>query len=119
MSAVEAGLSEFVIRFLVGGCAVSVFALLGDLFKPKSFAGLFGSAPSVALASLGLAAGKNGPSFASTEARFMIIGAVALFVYTSLVSYFLARPRRKALTASLAAAPSWFLISFGLWLAFR
>ena len=112
-------MSELVIRFLIGGFVVSVFAMMGDLFKPKSFAGLFGSAPSVALASLGLAAGKNGASFASTEAKFMIVGAVALFVYTSSISYFLGNCRRKALTISLAAAPSWFAVAFGLWFAFR
>jgi len=31
---------------------VSAFAVIGDLFKPKSFGGLFGAAPSVALATL-------------------------------------------------------------------
>jgi hypothetical protein len=38
----------------VGGVVVSLFAILGDTLKPKSFAGLFGAAPSVALATLGL-----------------------------------------------------------------
>ena len=47
-------MSQILIRFLVGGAVVSVFALIGDLVKPKSFAGLFGAAPSVALATLGL-----------------------------------------------------------------
>jgi hypothetical protein len=45
--------SQIFIRFLVGGAVVSVFAVIGDLLKPKSFAGLFGAAPSVALATLG------------------------------------------------------------------
>ena len=45
---------QILIRFLVGGAMVSVFALIGDVLKPKSFAGLFGAAPSVALATLGL-----------------------------------------------------------------
>jgi hypothetical protein len=44
---------QILIRFLVGGAVVSVFALIGDVLKPKSFAGLFGAAPSVALATLG------------------------------------------------------------------
>ncbi len=47
-------MNEIILRFLIGGAVVSAFALLGDLFKPKSFAGLFGAAPSVALATLGL-----------------------------------------------------------------
>ena len=40
---------------LVGGIVVSVFAMLGDMLRPKSFAGLFGAAPSVALATLCIA----------------------------------------------------------------
>ena len=32
---------EILVRFLIGGIAVSFFSVLGDLFKPKSFAGLF------------------------------------------------------------------------------
>ena len=43
-------MSEYVIRFLVGGAVVSAFSMLGDVLKPKSFAGLFAAAPSVALA---------------------------------------------------------------------
>jgi len=38
------------VRFLAGGIAVSAFAALGDTLRPKSFAGLFGAAPSIALA---------------------------------------------------------------------
>jgi uncharacterized protein DUF3147 len=45
--------SQILVRFLIGGVAVSAFAVLGDLLKPKSFAGLFGAAPSIALAALG------------------------------------------------------------------
>ena len=46
---------ERLLRAVIGGVVVSAFALLGDVFQPKRFAGLFGAAPSVALASLGLA----------------------------------------------------------------
>ena len=48
-------MTEYVIRFLAGGVVVSAFAMLGDLLRPKSFAGLFGAAPSVALTTLGIA----------------------------------------------------------------
>ena len=43
---------EYGLRFLAGGIAVSGFAALGDVLRPKSFAGLFGAAPSIALATL-------------------------------------------------------------------
>jgi hypothetical protein len=48
-------MTEYVVRFFVGGAVVSAFAMLGDALQPKSFAGLFGAAPSVALATLGIA----------------------------------------------------------------
>ena len=34
-------MKELVLRFLIGGTLVSVFAFVGDLLRPKSFAGLF------------------------------------------------------------------------------
>ncbi len=44
-------MKEILLRFVIGGIVVSTFAILADLFKPKSFPiGLFGAAPSVALA---------------------------------------------------------------------
>jgi hypothetical protein len=47
-------MTQLVFRFAVGGLVVSLFAVLGDVLKPKTFGGLFGAAPSVALATLGL-----------------------------------------------------------------
>ena len=38
-------MSEYIVRFLVGGAAVSALATLGDILRPKSFAGLFGLRP--------------------------------------------------------------------------
>src|SRR5581483_7734808 len=62
-------------RFILGGLIVSLFAVLGDILKPKSFAGVFGAAPSVALATLSLTIHTNGKYYAATEARCMIAGA--------------------------------------------
>ncbi len=47
-------MSALIIRFVVGGIIVSLFAALGDVLGPKSFAGLFGAAPSIALATVAL-----------------------------------------------------------------
>jgi hypothetical protein len=69
---------EYLVRFLVGGIVVSAFAVLGDLLRPKSFAGLFGAAPSLALATLSLALWKEGGEYASVEGRSMILGAILL-----------------------------------------
>ena len=79
-------MEEILLRFVVGGIVVSSFAVLGDLFKPRSFAGLFAAAPSVALATLGLTVASEGGFYAATEARSMIAGAVAFFIYASGVS---------------------------------
>src|SRR5437660_12536195 len=76
-------LEELLLRFVIGGAVVSAFAVLGDLFKPKSFAGLFGAAPSVALATVALTVSTEGPEYVAIEARSMLLGAIALFVYAS------------------------------------
>ncbi|MHB8267213.1 hypothetical protein [Bradyrhizobium sp.] len=43
-------MSEVLVRFFLGGLVVSAFALLGDILRPKSFAGLFGSIGMLAFA---------------------------------------------------------------------
>jgi len=108
-------MSQILIRFVVRGLVVSVFALLGDLLKPKSFAGLFGVAPSVALATLTLTVAKEGASYAALEARSMIAWSVAFFVYASLVSWVMMRHKPKALWATICSIPVWLCVAFGLW----
>jgi len=112
-------MEEILIRFLIGGVSVSLFAFLGDLFKPKSFAGLFGAAPSVALATLLLTVGKEGPYYAAIETTSMIAGCVALFVYSSVVSRVMMRRAPKALLASTVFLPLWAAVAFGLWYAVK
>jgi len=90
-------MGEAAVRFVVGGVLVASFAILGDLFKPKSFAGLFGAAPSVALSVLILAVIRDGRTYAAIEARSMMVGGVAFLAYACTVRWFLrARPRRPA-----------------------
>src|ERR1700743_1379898 len=73
--------AEYVIRFLVGGAVVSAFSLLGDSLRPRVFAGLFGAAPSVALATLGIAVYHHGAGYAARQTCAMTASAVALAVY--------------------------------------
>jgi uncharacterized membrane protein (GlpM family) len=108
-------MSQILVRFLVGGAVVSVFALIGDLLKPKSFAGLFGAAPSVALATLGLTVASEGASYAATEARSMMAGAVAFFAYASFVSWFVMRYKFRALFVTICSIPLWVGVAFGFW----
>src|ERR1700730_1028679 len=106
---------ELLFRFLVGGALVSLFSLLGDLFKPKSFAGLFGAAPSIALATLGLAVLRQGGAYATIEARSMIAGAAAFFLYASCVSWLMMRRKIQGLVASTVSMVVWAAAAFGLW----
>ena len=108
---------EYVIRFVVGGVAVSVFAVLGDVLRPKSFAGVFGAAPSIALATLGIAITQHGNGYAAIEARSMMLGAMALWLYSVGVCRLIERHRIPALPATCAMLPLWLLCAFGLqWL---
>jgi urea transporter len=107
-------MSEMVLRFLLGGLVVSVFAMFSDALRPKSFAGLFGAAPSIALATLGLTIHKNGRVYAALEARSMVLGAFGFLAYALAVSWILRRYEVSALTAALATLPLWFVTSFAL-----
>jgi hypothetical protein len=107
-------MTVLVFRFLIGGAVVSPFAILGDIFRPKSFAGLFGAAPSIALATLGLTIHHNGKLYAAIEARCMMAGALAMAVYAAIVSWILLRYKPPALAVTLTTLPVWFGVSFGL-----
>jgi hypothetical protein len=108
-------MKELIFRFLIGGVIVSSFAMLGEILRPKSFAGLFGAAPSIALATIGLTIASNGRDYAAIEARSMILGAIAFFCYASAAGWMLLRYKPHALTATIALLPAWFGISLGLW----
>ena len=112
-------LAENLARFFIGGVIVSFFAVLAEIFRPKSFAGLFGAAPSIALATLGLTIASHGPHYAATEARSMIFGAIAFLCYAAATTWLLWRFKPAALTATLSLLPIWFGISFALWLVVR
>jgi Protein of unknown function (DUF3147) len=108
-------LPELLMRFLIGGFVVSLFALISDLLKPKTFAGLFGAAPSVALASLGLTVVKQGVISASTEARSMILGSIALLIYAGVLSCVVLRLRLPALPVFLPGLLLWLGVAMGLY----
>jgi hypothetical protein len=110
-------MAQLVLRFLAGGLIVSLLAALGDVLKPKSFAGLFGAAPSVGLATLALTIVADGKSFASTEARSMAAAAVAFFIYACVNGRLMMRSQWHALRSSITTLALWFALSFGLWFA--
>ncbi|HEY3623792.1 MAG TPA: DUF3147 family protein [Roseiarcus sp.] len=105
---------EYVIRFFAGGLIVSLFAMIGDILRPKSFAGLFGAAPSIALVSLTLAFWNHDAAYVSTEGRSMILGALAFAVYSFLVCQLLMRARCSTQTATATAIVAWLVVAIGL-----
>jgi Protein of unknown function (DUF3147) len=95
------------LKALAGGSLVVAFSGLGDMLKPKAFAGLFGAAPSVALASLLVTVVTGGPMKAAVSSRGMIAGAVGMIAYciaaTTLVKRF------GALAGSVLAWIAWIV----------
>lgn len=112
-------MGELAARFVIGGAIVSFFAVLAEMFRPKSFAGLFGAAPSIALATIGITVASHGKTYASVEARSMIFGALAFLFYAASVSWMLVRFKLHALTATVFLMPVWLAASCALWLMVR
>jgi uncharacterized membrane protein len=102
---------------MVGGVVVSAFALLGDWLKPKSFAGLFGAAPSVALATIVRTVMKQGKGYVSVEARSMLLDSLAFFFYASFVSRLLMRRKLPVLPVTSLAVGLFLVCAVGLWYA--
>ena len=102
---------ELVWRFLLGGAIVSVFALIGDVVRPKRFAGLFSAAPSVALATLALTVVHDGPIYASVEARSMLFSSVGFILYAYVVCRVLASGRGQVGWVSILALAIWGVVA--------
>lgn len=111
-------MGEMVARFFAGGALVALFAVLGDAFTPKSFAGLFAAAPSVALATMLLTLHQHGAAYVAVEARSMMIGAVAFTVYASVISWVLHRRRLKPTPVAIAALAVWGAVAAVGWAIF-
>src|SRR5436190_14929144 len=105
---------EYGLRFLAGGIAVSAFAALGEALRPKGFAGLFGAAPSIALATLLITLSQKGAAFTAVEGRSMIVGAFALAAYSWTVCVLLKNFTMSSWTATMTALVVWFAVAFGM-----
>ena len=97
---------------------VSLFAVIGDVLKPKSFAGLFGAAPSVALATLALTIVKDGNIYSALEARSMIAGACAFFLYARFCTRMMAKHKIRAIPATVGGLVVWLACAMGGWFFF-
>lgn len=96
-------------RAVVGGSLVVAFALIGEVVKPKRFAGVFGAAPSVALANLALVAGVEGVPKALVESQGMIAGGVAMMAACA-AGIWLVR-HWHALAGSAGMAAVWLVVA--------
>jgi hypothetical protein len=108
-------LAELLLRFAIGGVVVSTFSAIGGVLRPKTFAGLFGAAPSVALATLFLTFDKDGHAYAALEARSMVLGAVAMAAYAWAVAMILFRARHNTMLVTSSSLVIWVGVAFGLW----
>ena len=74
-------LLTILVKGLVGGTLVLLFALIGEVIRPRSFAGLTSSAPSIATASLLVTLLTSGALMAWNLSLGMIAGAVGLVAW--------------------------------------
>ena len=95
------------VRVIAGGALVVAFAMLGDMLKPKMFAGLFGAAPSVATASLLVSGLAMGAAKDEKYASGMIAGAIGLAAYSAAAA--LAVKHLGAVAGSIVAWVAWLV----------
>jgi hypothetical protein len=109
-------LKEFAIiavRAVLGGAFVALFSVVGELLRPKSFAGIFAAAPSVALASLIITDVDKGSAAVWMSGLGMLAGAVAMVAaFTVAID---SVKRFRAMRGALAAIGVWLLVASGLY----
>lgn len=113
LTAWTAGLPLLGVRALAGGALVVVFALISEVLKPKMFSGIFGAAPSVALASLLVESLTRGPVQTQPSALGMLAGAAGMVAYCLAAVILL--PRLGGLGGSISAWAAWFAVAIGLY----
>jgi hypothetical protein len=105
---------ELAIRFVAGGLAVLLFSAAGECLEPETFGGLFGAAPSVAIATLGVAFVQTSARGAASDARWMLLGCIAMFAYTT-ACVAVCRDRRIPVSfGAFAAWIVWILVAVAL-----
>ncbi|HWE29362.1 MAG TPA: DUF3147 family protein [Polyangia bacterium] len=108
-------LGELALKFALGGFIVTSFAVIGELWRPKTFSGIFGAAPSVALSTLILAAAQRGPREVVVQTRAMIFGGIAFVAYCIVLAMAVRRLHLPAWLEAAAAWSVWLAIALTLW----
>lgn len=110
-------MGELAFRFAMGGAIVTAFAVVGELFRPKTFAGLFGAAPSVAIVSVAMAHVQHGAGYVAIESRWMTAGCAALLVYGATCIAMTKRPGLPLWLGATLAWGAWAAVALGAWAA--
>jgi hypothetical protein len=107
------------LKGLLAGAVVMLISVLAASVKPKMLAGLFGAAPSVAIASLLVTSlWQRSPERAALDGRGMVCGAVGMGAYCALAVFLI--PKLGPWLGSIIPWAAWAVISFGLyWLFLR
>jgi len=118
MESAQTEMTQHLLRFVIGGFFVSLFSVLGESFKPKTFAGIFGAAPSIAIAAFILIWSENGVSVVETQSRSMIFGAMALIVACASCAKAIRKTDMSLWIGTGFLWIEWFLVALGLYRIF-
>ncbi len=101
------------VKGFAGGVLVVLFALLGEVIRPRSLAGITSGAPSVAAAGLVVTLLSSGAMMAWNLSLGMIAGAMGLVAWCLVGAD--AVKRFGGIKGSLATTAVWFVVAFALW----
>ncbi|MGH9297387.1 MAG: DUF3147 family protein [Acidimicrobiales bacterium] len=104
------------VKAVGAGALVVISALIGEVLKPKRFAGLFSAAPSVAVASLAIDAGFVGTGKTHASAETMILGGAAMLL--AILAGLPAIRRLRAFRAAGAIAGIWIAVATAAYVVF-
>jgi len=111
--------NDLILRFTLGGAAVSLFSALAELFKPKTFSGILGAAPAVALISLALTFAQRGDSVVRDHALGMICGGGGFLAYAFSCVFITANSRLPVWLGAAVCWAVWFLVAAAAWVLVR
>jgi len=111
--------NDLILRFALGGVAVSLFAALAELFKPKTFSGILGAAPAVALVSLALTFQQRGSAVVRDHALGMMFGGVGFLAYACSCVLTTAQSRLPVWLGALLCWAVWLLVAATAWVLVR
>ncbi|HET7538216.1 MAG TPA: DUF3147 family protein [Polyangiaceae bacterium] len=112
-------MNDLVLRFSLGALAVSLFSAVAELFKPKTFAGILGAAPAVALVSLTLVFLQRGSSVVREQAVGMICGGLGFLLYACGCVFTTAYTRIPVWAGAALCWALWLLVALTAWFVVR